>query len=336
MAATRISDLIIPAVVVPNILEKSLSSNRLVTSGLISLNPSTSAKLAQGGLTFGINTLRPIADTAGDPNVSTDDPTQFAVPKKIASRSMTGVRLEFNDSFAAMDVTESVTGVDATNFVISQASDLVTTWRAKSLFSVLKGVINKTVSPTLVNAINLETSAGQTAANKYSAGALLDTMSIWGDAASDEKVFLVMNSRMKRQLQAAEINNFVPASKTDINFPTYMGMPYVVDDAAAVDRAGTTSGIVATMYVVRAGAIEFAYAPVQNALELTREPLAGFGGGETIVVMRDAFSYHINGTKWVGSAANTHPTFAELATPANWQKVYADKNMGVAALTFNV
>lgn len=335
MAATRISDLIIPAVAVPNILEKSLVSNRLVTSGLISLNPSTSAKLAQGGLTFGINTLRPVADTAGDPNVSTDDPTVFAVPKKIASRSMTGVRLEFNDHFAAMDVAESVTAVDATNFVITKASSLVTSWRAKALGSVLKGVINKVTTPTLVNAINLETSAGQTAANKYSAGALIDTMSIWGDGVDDEQVFLVMNSRMRRQLQAAEINSFVPVSKTDINFPTYMGMPYIVDDAI-VDRAGTTSGTVGTIYAVRAGAIEFAYAPVQNALELSREALAGNGGGETIVSMRDAFSYHINGTKWVGSAAATHPTFVELATPANWQKVYSDKAMGVAALTFNV
>lgn len=334
MAATRISDLIVPAVTVPNILEKALASNRLVNSGLISYNPTTAAKLAQGGLTFAVNTLRPIADTAGDPNVSTDDPTQFAVPKKIAARSMTGVRLEFNDHFAAMDVTESVTAVDATSFVVNQAASLVTQWREKALGSVLKGVVNETVAPNLVNTIALETSAGQSAANAYSAGALLDTMSYWGDSIVGTDAFLVMNSRMFRQLQKAEINSFIPASKTDIGFSTYMGMPFIVDDTV-VDRAGTTSGNVGQMFIVRAGAIEFATAPVQNALELSRVPLAGNGGGETIASMRDAFSYHIAGTKWVGSAAATHPTFAELATPGNWNKVYADKQIGVAALVFN-
>ena len=48
-----------------------------------------------------------------------------------------------------------------------------------------------------------------------------------------------------------------------------------------------------------------------------------------------AFSYHAVGMKWKGSPVNTHPTFAELRTAANWEKVYSDKAIGVAAFQFN-
>lgn len=78
-----------------------------------------------------INTIKNVAENAGDPNVSNDDPAQFAVPKKIGTRSMTGVRMEFNGHFQAMDVAESVTGVDPIALVEADAANFLINWRAR-------------------------------------------------------------------------------------------------------------------------------------------------------------------------------------------------------------
>lgn len=318
MAATRITDLIVPETFVPNVLERSLNSNRFITSGLITTNPITAASLASGGLTFKINTLKNIADNAGDPNVSTDDPAVNAVPKAIATNSMVGVRLEFNDHFQAMDVATSVTGVDPVALVEAQAANFYINWRAKALGSILAGAINEANTPTLVN----------TSGAAYSSGGLIDTGTAWGDAFNPAEVFLVMNSRAKRQLMKAEIGSWTSPANTTVDFATYLGMPVLVDDRI-VDV-----GSVATIYVVARGAIEFATAPVQNAVEVSRLPLAGNGGGSEIVSLRDAFSFHVVGTRWKGTPAATHPTFAELATAANWELALAPKAVGVAAYTF--
>ena len=60
--------------------------------------------------------------------------------------------------------------------------------------------------------------------------------------------------------------------------------------------------------------------------ESDRDSLAG----EDILINRQHFVLHPRGVKWTeSSVAGKTPTFAEIATGANWSKVYDTKNIRI-------
>lgn len=320
MAYTAIADLIVPQIFSAAVLERSLTKNALVQSGLVTLDPILSAQIARGGLIFTGNSIAPVIDAPGyTPNVPTDDPSDLAVPKKISARSTKVPRLERNDHFSTTDLAQEVTGIDIEGVVAAQASDMVLKWRQLSLGAILKGAINEANTPDLVNVSGAA----------FGAGGLIDTLSVWGDNADLSRTVVVMNSAAAFRLRKAEPGSWAAPSKTDITLATYMGMPVVVDDTI-VDAGG-----VATMYFFKGGAIRFGTAPVLNPVEVQRESLGGNGGGASIIGFRDAYAYHITGTSFKSAAvAENIPTDAELANPANWELTLPFKAVGVAAYTF--
>ena len=69
-----------------------------------------------------------------------------------------------------------------------------------------------------------------------------------------------------------------------------------------------------------------------EAVEMTRNVLAS----DDLLVNRRRFILHPRGVKWIGVPAGASPTNAELATAANWSKVYQDKNIRIVAIRHNV
>lgn len=335
MASTAISDIIVPQVFAPYALEQSLARYPLLNGGIISLNPALSANLAGGGLTFNFPSFRNVDESATAANVSNSDAASAATPEKMVARSNIAVRMERNKVWSSTDLTAAVAGADPLAAVAAYAADAINKWRNASLFSVLGGVMNETVMASSVNTIASESIAGASAATKYSADALIDTMSVWGDSAL-EAPMLVMHSDMFRKLQKSEPNAFVPVSSTNVFFPTYLGFPVMVQDTYT-KRAGTTDGSVYTIYMVKPGAIEMGVTQHANAVEVERSVLGGNGGGAELLAFRDIFTFHIVGTKFTSaSVAGDLPTDGELATAANWNAVYNAKGIGVAALVCNL
>lgn len=62
--------------------------------------------------------------------------------------------------------------------------------------------------------------------------------------------------------------------------------------------------------------------------ETDRDSLAG----EDFLISRRAFVLHPMGVRWVGHSEGVTPSNAELATGANWERVYEDKNIGIVAI----
>ena len=72
------------------------------------------------------------------------------------------------------------------------------------------------------------------------------------------------------------------------------------------------------------------------AFERERNPLAGNGGGQTTIVTRRHLLLHPRGIKFTKSSmAGKSPTYAELATTANWDRVFERKKIRLAALEVN-
>ena len=107
--------------------------------------------------------------------------------------------------------------------------------------------------------------------------------------------------------------------------PLFGSKAVIVSDSAP--RTGSAGTYKYGVYVFKQGAIGQAFqAPVRT--ESDRDILTS--GGEDVLKVQWDMCYHPLGASWGGS---TNPSAADLATAANWTKVFDKKNLGVARVT---
>lgn len=331
-ALTKLADVFVPEIMASYVSEQSVQQNKLVTSGIVSISPAVSSWLAGGGVVEEFPSFKhtDVSDVAA--LVPTDNEATIAEAEKVESTKQAVIRLKRNKVWQAATLAGQLAGADPMLAAAQMAGAAQNKVRQTSLLATLAGTINETRAANLVNTIALETTVGLADANKFSAGALIDTMSGWGDNASNSGA-LFIHSDTYRAMQKANLIVYQPTNAQDIGFGTYLGFTLLVDDKAP-KRAGTTSGTVYTSYVVRPGSIVLGSSTSSDAVELHRNPLAGNSGGIDSLIVRDTFAYHVNGYAWAGTSAI--PSDTALGTASNWSKVFTDKQVGVAALVHNL
>jgi len=332
MALTRLSDVIVPTVFAGYVQEASINSNRLISSGLIALNPAYSGYLAGPAVAFNLPYWKNIDNDATMANTPTDDLATVANPEKVTASKQVAVRCMRNRVYQFADLAGILAGSDPLAAVATQIAGRQNSDRQAALLSTLAGTINETVAPNLVHTIASEAIAGQTAATAFNASNLIDAVTnAWGDNAGFGG--LVVHSRTYAKMQKDNLITFQPTNTQDIGFGTYLGYTLIVDDKAPT-RAGTTDGVVYTSYIIRPGGVAMGVAAEDIPIEFERIALAGNGQGVETMVARDRFGFHVSGTAWAGSIAQI-PTDVSLASPAAWTKVFHDKAIGVAAIVHN-
>lgn len=332
MAYSQIADVIVPTLFAGYVLEQSVQQNKLISSGLVSPNPAMSAWLAGGGIVESFPSFLNTDVSSTAALVPTDD-TTAATPEKVTANKQVAIRLKRNKVWQASSLAGQLAGADPMAAAAAFAGGAMNKVRQTSLLAMLAGTVNETRAANLVNTIAVEIVGSVTASTQFSAGALIDTLTGWGDNATNAGG-LVIHSDTYRAMQKANLIVYLPTAAQDIGFGTYLGFTLIVDDTAP-KRAGTTSGLVYTSYVVRPGALGLGVASSGDAVETYREPLSGNSGGMDSLIVRDTFSYHVNGYAWAGSATAL-PTDTALALASNWSKVFSDKQVGVAALVHNL
>ena len=119
--------------------------------------------------------------------------------------------------------------------------------------------------------------------------------------------------------------SFANAFGTSGRVPMFGSKAVIVSDDAP--RTGSPGSYKYGVYMFKQGAIGQAFqAPVRT--EQDRDILTS--GGEDILKVQWDLCYHPLGASWAGS---TNPTAADLATAANWTKVFDKRNIGVARIT---
>jgi hypothetical protein len=188
----------------------------------------------------------------------------------------------------------------------------------------------------MVNDIGTDAAGVPSAAELVSAEAIIDTKQTMGDAAEDLRA-IIMHSVVYSRLQKQNLIDFIPDSRGEIQFPTYLGYRVIVSDTAK--RITGTNRTEYITYLVGAGALAWHEAPLRSSpmIEVDREALQGNGVGVDILISRRQFVLHPNGIKWTDtSAAGEFPTNAELAAASNWDRVFPErKQVPIAFLVTN-
>lgn len=334
--ASQLASLIIPQVFGASVLEASLLKNALVTSGVTSVDANLNAKLAGGGTIFTFPSVPNPDATDGTTNTPSADMSVDAVPEELSSHAQKVVRRGRDRSFIISDLAQQVSDTALLNSVLVSASNMINRWRQADLIAQLSALLDPTAGVVNGNTLKVaaEATGGQSAATKLSTTSIANvTTQAWGDNGSSG-VVLVMNSKTYGGLAATNTTAFIQPADINPFFKYYAGFPVLIDDTIP-ERAGTTSGFVDTVYLIKAGAIGFGYTAAQLPIEAQRRPLAGVGSGGEVVAVRDYFTYHINGTSFTGSIAGDVASKAEIGTVANWALIYPKKAVGIAALLVN-
>lgn len=316
-AKTQITDVIVPAVFNPYVIQRTMELSELVQSGIISNDPELDA-LAQGGGKL-IN-MPYWNDLTGDDEVLSDN--DALTPAKITAGQDVAALFLRGKAWSVNDLAHILAGSDP----MAAIGDLVATYwarqRQKLLFSMLKGVFAASSMSGNVHDI----SGGSGSAAVISGEAFLDAKQKLGDA-SDALTAISMHSAAFTTLQKQNLIEFIPDAEAKVQIPTYMGRRVIVDDGHPVSTGVYTS------YLFGPGAIGLGNGMAKVPTETDRDSLAG----DDILINRQAFVLHPRGVKFTANTvAGATPSNAECEIAANWSRVYENKAVRIVKFVYKL
>ncbi|MDO4301553.1 MAG: major capsid protein [Clostridia bacterium] len=330
MAITKLSDVIVPELFNPYVINKTMELSALFQSGIVTNNAEFDRLASEAAP---IHNMPFFEDLTGESEAIIEDADLTA--KKITSNKDVSTTIRRASMWAATDLSAALSGKDP----MAAIGDLVAGFWArdkqKELIAILNGVFgsytadSKTVTPLADHILDIST-ASTAAAKNISASAFIDACQLLGDAQG-QLTAVAMHSATKSYLKK---NNLIENERdsTDVEFETYQGRRVIVDDGCPVENG------VYTTYLFGSGAIAYGNgSPVGHvATEIDRDKKKG--SGVDYLINRNTFILHPRGIKWTNAVrANVEtPTRAELANAQNWERVYEPKQIRIVAFKHKI
>lgn len=333
--ATLRSDIIVPEIFTPYLIEATTQRDAFLSSGVV--QPMAELDASEGGDFINVPFFS--ANLSGDFEVLTD--SSSLTPGKITANKQVGVVLHRGRAFESRDLAALAAGADPMAAIATKVASYVANQRQKDLIKCLEGVFGGLTSNTGAAFIDLSfDKTGQTALGPRQvakARALLGDQgdkltavamhsAVYYDLVERKAIDYITNTEARLSTAAtgasainAIAGSIASAYAGDNSVPSFMGMRVIVSD----DLAPTSTNY--PVYFFTAGAIA---SGEQMALrtETDRDILAK----SDAMAIDLHYCYHPIGAKW-GTVVN--PTQAQLATIGNWTKVYETKNIGIVRAT---
>lgn len=301
------------------------AQNPLVLSGAASTNPIYNELLAAGPRKFSMPYLNALP--TDEMNVSGDDLNAAGKTAKMTAGEFDAVKHYVNMGFGAADLASMVTGVDVPGEIAQGITDYWTTIYTDLSMATLKGVRNANED------LDYDPSVAYSAA-EFGKALINSAASKHERLVRQQRIAFVTPEELA-VLQMAEGNAFVPASQTDIGFPTYFGVILVVTRSTS-GLAGAGEKIIP---VLSAGALSFAQSGAGVDFEIERVANGGYGAGGDILHSRRQVLIMPQGMEWAGAARvgnDKAGLITALKLDTNWGVVQSADRIGISFLKFDV
>jgi hypothetical protein len=334
--ATLRSDVIIPEIFTPYVIEQTTLRDAFLASGVV--QPMAELNATEGGDYVNIPFWK--ANLTGDFEVLSDSTS--LTPGKITADKQVGVILHRGRAFESRDLAALAAGADPMAAIGAKVADYVAHQRQKDLLACLAGVFGAVEDTTNAAFIDL-TIDGATGDSPtvLSPRHVAEARSLLGDQG-DKLAAVAMHSKVYYDLVERKAIDYVStldargttstqsggsiagAYGGDNSVPTYMGLRVIVSDDVQTNGTGATTEY--ATYFFTQGAIA---SGEQMGMQTETD--------RDILAKSDAMSidlhycYHPVGSKWGVTTSN--PTRTQLATVGNWSKVYETKNIGIVRST---
>lgn len=315
--STKISDVIVPEVFNPYVIERTAQLSALVRSGIVVRNPELDKLALAGGRLINMPYWN---DLTGEDEVLDDNGA--LTPGKITAGQDVAALIMRGRAWATNDLAKALSGDDPMKAIGDLVAEYWARQRQKTLLSILKGIF--LAASMSGNVLDISALVGDAA--KISGTSFIDAKNKLGDA-SDKLTAVVMHSSVFAALEKQNLIQYIPNSQGVVEFPSYMNKKVIVDDGAPLDVD------VYTTYLFGQGAIGEGNGAAPVPTETDRDSLAG----EDILINRQHFLLHPRGVKFTdASVAKSSPSNTELAAAANWNRVYENKNIRIVAFKHKI
>jgi len=333
--ATLRSDVIIPEIFTPYVIEQSTLRNQFLASGVV--QPMAELNATEGGDFVNVPFWK--ANLSGDLEVLTDSTS--LTPGKITADKQVGVILHRGRAFEARDLAALAAGSDPMAAIGQKVGEYVANQQQADLYKCLEGVFGSLTgsdSPAF-DALRFDTSGAtalgprQVAKARAILGDQGDKLTAvamhsacYYDLVERKAIDYVTNTEARLSTLATgastinAVGGSVAAAYGDVRVPTYMGLNVIVSDDIS-NSAGNYA-----CYFFTSGAIASGEQAAMRT-ETDRDILAK----SDAMSLDMHYIYHPVGAKW--AVTTTNPTRAQLATVGNWSKVYETKNIGIVRAT---
>jgi hypothetical protein len=317
MAETKITDVIVPEVFTDYVQEPSINKSRLVKSGVMVPDTRISAKLTGGGETFNVPFWKDITQGADIPSE-----TVATTVNNITSGKQIILRQEREKAWGANSISDILAGENP----LQGVGDKVASFWANDGDNVL---INSLVGIKLDNIANDSSDLSNVTATQFNDDGVIDTQGLLGEngiVGSDNNngnfVAIAVTPGIYNLMRKQNAIDFLTIGDQVRPTEFYLGMEVIVDDQLPVS-AGVHTSIIFKSGSIAMGTTTRGYMPTEIDRDATK------GMGIDILYNRRVFSVHPKGFAWQDSSvAGLSPTNAELATAANWDRVYNAENIG--------
>lgn len=257
-----------------------------------------------------------------------------AVPRKIGSSLETAVRLSRNNSWSAMDLSSKLAASDPLSAIVNLVSDYWNIRLQKVAIATLQGVFaDNTANDSGDYTLDISGAGFTAGVTNITAEAVIDALSLLGDSRRDI-VAMMVHSTVYSTLEKNDLIDFIRDSQSNAEIPTFRGMRLIEDDglpnpastgAGPSGAAATGAGIFHTWLLGR-DALRYGTGDPMMPTEMHREPLAGQGGGQNVLINRVEWMLHPSGHSFVQATPNIGgPSNTELVTAANWNRVFPQR-----------
>jgi hypothetical protein len=337
---TMVSDVVVPEVFVPYVIERTAEKSRLIQSGIIDNDAQFDALASEGGRTIEMPFWQ---DLDGDDEVLDD--ASSITPGKIGTSQDAAAKVIRGRGWSYNDLAGMLAGSDPGRAI----GDLVASYKArriqKQMLSVLTGIFAVGTGLDTTNTLDLHvTSGGATpgSGNILNGTTFLDAQQKLGDE-KDRLVGIMIHSQVETLLRKLDLIDFVPDSEgRGMMLKVFQGLEVIVDDSITTEIVDSKTVYHSFLFGTGAIALGTGRKPegVDGAtngstweVEFARDALAG----DSTLIHRWLNIMHPRGVKFTDTTvAGKTPSNAELATAANWTRVYEPKNIRIVRIRSNV
>jgi len=309
MPGTKISDVIVPEVFNPYVIQRTSELSRIRSCGIAAVVPGI--EVPKGGKTIQMPFWTDLKGS-GDWEVLSDSTP--LTPGKIGADKDVAVVLARGKAWQANELAGAFAGSDPMGAIADQVADYEASQEQKLLLSILKGAFASIGMAS--NTLDISSLSGDNAV--INSKTIVKAISKLGDAGVN-LTGIFTHSSVMYDLAAQDMLDQIITGRGDTQnipeFVSYGGRRIVVDDGAPTD--GTTY----TTYLFGTAAIGYAEGNTPTPTETDRDSLAG----DDILIRRKHLIMHPRGIRWKGTAAGVTPNKTELETGTNWERVYDPK-----------
>lgn len=331
MPVTKISDVIVPELFTPYVVNRTMELSAFFQSGIVVNSPEFDKLASEAARTHNMPFFE---DLEGESEPTLEDVTMTA--KKIGSNKDMSTTILRQNMWAATNLSAALAGSDPMKAI----GDLVAGFWArdmqKELIAVLSGAFGTytpdggTATTKMSDHILDLTTLTKAEAKQLSASAFIDACQLLGDAQA-QLSGVVMHSATKSYLKK---QNLIATERDSVGveFETYQDRRVTVDDGCPVEDG------IYTTYLFGNGAVAYGNGNPEGhvATEVDRDKQTG--GGIDYLINRKAFILHPRGIAYTGAVRENveTPLRSELKMAQNWNPVYEAKQLRIVAIKHTV